>query len=168
MLTLDIQRDSALDSPSDEQLQRSVSTALAATEAGTADAEISLRLVDEDEMRELNGRYRDRDYATNVLSFPAELPAVVDLPLLGDIVICAPVVQREATEQGKAQDAHWDHMLVHGVLHLLGYDHLEDGEAELMESLERRILASLGHADPYEPACATPSTAPKSAAGAAA
>ncbi|MEL7044516.1 MAG: rRNA maturation RNase YbeY [Pseudomonadota bacterium] len=168
MLTLDIQRDSALDGPSDEQLQRSVSTALAATEAGTADAEISLRLVDEEEMRELNGRYRDRDYATNVLSFPAELPDVVDLPLLGDIVICAPVVHREATEQGKARDAHWDHMLVHGVLHLLGYDHVEDGEAELMESLERRILASLGHADPYETACATLATAPRSASGAAA
>ncbi len=150
MLTLDIQRDVIDDCPDDAQLQRSAATALAATEAGSADAEISLRLVGEDEMRELNGRYRDRDYATNVLSFPAELPDAVDLPLLGDIVICAPVVRREALAQGKALNAHWDHMLVHGVLHLLGYDHVEDGEAELMESLERRILARLGHADPYE------------------
>jgi probable rRNA maturation factor len=116
-------------------------------------AEISLRLVDETEMRALNHRYRGRDGATNVLSFPADLPPGLpddaELSLLGDIVICAPVVRREASEQNKSEAAHWDHMLVHGVLHLLGYDHVDDDEAECMEALERDTLAELGHSDPY-------------------
>ncbi len=97
----------------------------------------------------LNRRYRDRDYATNVLSFPAELPAGLQLPLLGDIVICAPVVAREAGEQGKKLRNHYAHLTVHGVLHLLGHEHQHDTEAERMEKLERSILARLGIADPY-------------------
>ncbi|WP_266181043.1 rRNA maturation RNase YbeY [Dyella humicola] len=112
--------------------------------------ELSIRIVDTDEGRTLNREYRGRDYATNVLSFPVELPPGVTLPLIGDMAICAPVVAREAAEQGKAARDHWAHMTVHGVLHLLGYDHIEDAEAEAMEALETRILAGLGIANPYE------------------
>ena len=113
-------------------------------------AEVAIRIVDTDEGLALNRQYRGRDYATNVLSFPAELPPGVDLPLLGDLVICAPVVNREAAEQGKKPVDHLAHMTVHGTLHLLGYDHIEDAEAEAMESLETRILAGLGISDPYQ------------------
>jgi len=112
-------------------------------------AELSIRIVDSTEGRELNRDYRGKDYATNVLSFPAELPPGVQLPLIGDLAICAPVVAREAAEQGKPPRHHWAHMTVHGVLHLLGYDHIVDAEAEAMEALETRILAKLGIADPY-------------------
>lgn len=112
-------------------------------------AELSVRIVDLEEGRALNARWRDRDRPTNVLSFPADLPAELGIPLLGDLVICAPVVAREAAEQGKAEADHWAHLVVHGVLHLLGHDHENDAEAEVMEALERRILAGLGIADPY-------------------
>jgi probable rRNA maturation factor len=112
-------------------------------------AELAIRIVDTDEGRALNRDYRNKDYATNVLSFPAELPPGVALPLIGDLAICAPVVLREAAEQGKAARDHWAHLTVHGVLHLLGYDHIEDSEAQAMEALETRILAGLGIADPY-------------------
>ncbi len=97
----------------------------------------------------LNRRYRHRDYATNVLSFPVELPAGIATPLIGDLVICAPVVAREAAAQGKPARAHWAHLSVHGVLHLLGHDHIVEADATRMEALERRILATLGIADPY-------------------
>lgn len=113
-------------------------------------AEVAIRLVGESEGHELNLTYRGKDYATNVLSFPAELPAGVDLPILGDIVICAPVVQREARVQGKDCRAHFAHLTVHGVLHLLGFDHEDPREAQSMEALERDILASLGFDDPYD------------------
>lgn len=112
--------------------------------------ELSIRIVDTDEGRMLNREYRGRDYATNVLSFPVELPPGIALPLIGDLAICAPVVAREAAEQGKPARDHWAHMTVHGVLHLLGYNHIEDTEAEAMEALETRILAGLGIANPYE------------------
>jgi probable rRNA maturation factor len=112
-------------------------------------AELAIRLVGVDEGRTLNREYRGKDYATNVLSFPAELPPGVALPLIGDLAICAPVVQREAGEQGKRERDHWAHLTVHGVLHLLGHDHVEDAQAEAMEALETRILAGLGIADPY-------------------
>ena len=112
-------------------------------------AALAIRLVDIDEGRALNHDYRGKDYATNVLSFPAELPPGVALPLIGDLAICAAVVLREAAEQGKRPHDHWAHLTIHGVLHLLGYDHLEDAEAEAMEALETRILAGLGIADPY-------------------
>ena len=112
-------------------------------------AELSIRLVDADEGRELNRHYRDRDYATNVLSFPADLPPGIQLPLLGDLVICVPVVVREAVEQAKPLKHHYAHMTVHGVLHLLGHDHIDDADAERMEALERKALAGLGIADPY-------------------
>ena len=112
-------------------------------------AELAIRIVDADEGRALNRDYRGKDYATNVLSFRAELPPGVALPLIGDLAICAPVVLREAAEQGKPARDHWAHLTVHGVLHLLGYDHIEDGEAQTMEALETRVLAGLGIADPY-------------------
>lgn len=121
--------------------------------AGERDqAELSIRVVGEDEGRALNRQYREKDYATNVLSFPADIPDYVELPLLGDLVICAPVVAAEARQQGKTPEAHWAHMVVHGVLHLLGYDHIEDSLAEVMENRERKILSGFGFADPYMPA----------------
>jgi len=122
----------------------------AALDEEHADAELCVRVVDEPEMRALNARYRKKDYPTNVLSFPADLPAGVDLPLLGDIVVCAPVVNREAAAQHKAVRAHWAHMLVHGTLHLLGHDHQRPREAARMEALETRILAALRFPDPYQ------------------
>ncbi|HNC69405.1 MAG TPA: rRNA maturation RNase YbeY [Pseudomonadales bacterium] len=121
----------------------------AALDSDHTDAEICVRIVDEAEMRDLNARYRSRDCTTNVLSFPAELPPAVDVPLLGDIVVCAPVVAREAAEQHKPARAHWAHMLVHATLHLLGHDHERAREAARMEALETRILATLKFPDPY-------------------
>jgi probable rRNA maturation factor len=112
-------------------------------------AELAIRIVDIDEGRALNRDYRGKDYATNVLSFPVELPPGATLPLIGDLAICAPVVLREAAEQGKPPRDHWAHLTIHGVLHLLGHDHIDDRDAEAMEALEVRILAGLGIADPY-------------------
>ncbi|MBY4598434.1 rRNA maturation RNase YbeY [bacterium BD-1] len=112
-------------------------------------ADLAIRLVDAKEGRALNRHYRGKDYATNVLSFPADLPEGVDLPLLGDLVICAPVVAKEAQDQGKPLAAHYAHLTVHGVLHLLGMDHEDEREAEAMEAIEREILADLGLPDPY-------------------
>ncbi|WP_443090776.1 rRNA maturation RNase YbeY [Basfia succiniciproducens] len=111
--------------------------------------EITIRIVDEAESHELNFTYRGKDRPTNVLSFPFECPEEVELPLLGDLVICRQVVEREAQEQGKPLTAHWAHMAVHGSLHLLGYDHIEDDEAVEMESLETEIMTGLGFEDPY-------------------
>ena len=113
--------------------------------------DIALRVVGSAEMQGMNAHYRGRDYATNVLSFPADAPPGVPLPRrpLGDLVLCTEVVLREAAEQGKAARSHWAHMTVHGVLHLLGHDHVQDDDAAVMEALERRILGRLGIADPY-------------------
>ncbi|MFN2329109.1 MAG: rRNA maturation RNase YbeY [Chromatocurvus sp.] len=147
-LTLDVQTACSDPAPEESELRRWLDCTL--TEAGyTRVAEISLRLTDEAEMAALNSRYRQRDGATNVLSFPADLPPGLELPLLGDIVICAPVVLREASEQGKPALNHWAHMAVHGCLHLLGYDHIEAADAEIMEALETRILDVLGLPCPY-------------------
>ena len=129
MLTIDIQQASTADAsqlPSDEQFEIWVEAAL---QQRLSEAELSVRIVDEDESQALNLQYRGKDKPTNVLSFPCELPDGVELPLLGDLVICAQVVAKEALEQGKLLHAHWAHMVVHGTLHLLGYDHIEDGEA---------------------------------------
>ncbi len=123
--------------------------AAAAAQGRIKRADLAIRLVDAKEGRALNRHYRGRDYATNVLSFPVELPEGVTLPLLGDLVICAPVVAKEALEQGKPLSAHYAHLTIHGVLHLLGLDHEDEREAEAMEQIERDILATLGLPDPY-------------------
>lgn len=112
-------------------------------------AEVTVRLVGREESAELNERYRARPGPTNVLSFRADLPAAIDLPFLGDVVICAPLVVEEANAQGKDPLAHWAHLVVHGVLHLRGFDHQVAAEARRMESLETRLLAGLGFPDPY-------------------
>ena len=133
--------------PSEAQLRQWCELAL---RQRTAPSELTIRIVDEAEGRELNRTWRGKDYATNVLSFPAEIPeGLLDIPLLGDLVICAQVVAREAADQGKSPDAHWAHLTLHGCLHLLGYDHIDDDEAEEMEALERQLLAELGYPDPY-------------------
>jgi len=147
MIELDLQIASEGQAPSLEQLQQWCALAL---RQRSADSELTIRLVDEAEGRELNNTWRHKDYATNVLSFPADVPeGLLDIPLLGDLVICVPVVEREAVEQGKSLEAHWAHLVIHGCLHLLGYDHIDDDEAEEMESLEQNLLAELGHPDPY-------------------
>jgi probable rRNA maturation factor len=143
---LEIQRVSAAPAPDDDAFRRWVGAALAGRRET---AELTVRIVDEAEGRALNARWRGRDYATNVLSFPAELPPGVALPLLGDLVVCAPVVAREAAEQGKAEADHWAHLVVHGTLHLLGFDHESESDAVVMEGLERELLAGLGIGDPY-------------------
>ncbi|MDN2481773.1 rRNA maturation RNase YbeY [Vibrio astriarenae] len=112
-------------------------------------AEVTVRIVDEQESHQLNHEYRGKDKPTNVLSFPFETPPGIELDLLGDLIICRQVVEREAQEQNKPLHAHWAHMVVHGSLHLLGYDHIEDDEAEEMESLETEIMQKLGFEDPY-------------------
>ncbi|WP_147653935.1 rRNA maturation RNase YbeY [Vulcaniibacterium gelatinicum] len=126
--------------------------AAAALAGRIREADLAIRIVGTKEGRALNRHYRGKDYATNVLSFPAELPEGVRLPLLGDLVLCAPVIAREAREQKKPLAAHYAHLTVHGVLHLLGWDHDDPREADCMEQLEREILAELGIADPYAPA----------------
>lgn len=146
-LTLDLQLASqARGLPGKAQIKR---WAEAALRDERARAELTVRLVDEAESQALNRDYRGKDKPTNVLSFPFEAPPGVPSKLLGDLVICAGVVAREAAEQGKPLADHWAHMIVHGVLHLLGYDHEQDEEAQEMEALEVQILDGLGVADPY-------------------
>ncbi|ELR64358.1 Metal-dependent hydrolase YbeY [Photobacterium marinum] len=113
------------------------------------DAEVTIRLVDEEESHTLNHEYRGKDKPTNVLSFPFEAPPGIEMDLLGDLIICRQVVEKEAREQNKPLNAHWAHMVVHGSLHLLGYDHIEDDEAEEMEGLETEIMVKMGFTDPY-------------------
>ena len=129
----------------------------AALDGRIREADLAIRLVGSKEARALNRHYRGKDAATNVLSFPAEmaegvrLPKGVKMPLLGDLVLCAPVIAREAREQKKPLAAHYAHLTVHGALHLLGWDHDDERDAEAMEQLEREILTALGIADPYRP-----------------
>lgn len=130
------------------ELERWITAALRSQQL--EEAEVSLYIADEAESQELNSQYRGKDYPTNVLSFPADIPEEVGIPLLGDLIVCAPVVEREAQEQGKTLDAHWAHMLVHGSLHLLGFDHIDDGEADEMEALETEIITGLGYPAPYQ------------------
>ena len=146
-VTLDLQSE-VEGGPEEDDIRRWIEAVLE-TEAYTADVELTVRVVDEDEMAALNARYRHKSGPTNILSFPFEAPPGVELNLLGDLVIAAPVVKQEAREQGKTESAHWAHMIVHGTLHLLGYDHQDTVEAEDMEAREIRILKQLGYSNPY-------------------
>lgn len=145
---LDIQYAVDADSlPARHEFERWVRSAL---EAGDNTLELAIRIVDEQEGRQLNSQYRGKDKATNVLSFTFEAPPGIDSDYLGDLVICAPLVQREARQQHKPEKHHWAHMVVHGVLHLRGYDHQLEQQAVEMEALERKILAGLGIQNPYQ------------------
>ena len=119
---------------------------------GETPAVASLLVTTADEVQSLNKQYRNKDKPTNVLSFPMESPAEIDVSLLGDIVLCAPVIKQEAEQQSRSEVSHWAHMVVHGMLHLQGYDHIENHDAEQMEQLEIKILSQLGFANPYEDA----------------
>lgn len=149
-MTLELDLQIALDMPglpAEPEFRRWAEAALAGADC-RRDAELTIRIVNEAESTALNDTYRHKQGPTNVLSFPFENPPGVGSSLLGDVVICAPVVLREAVVQGKSPEAHWAHLVAHGVLHLLGYDH-DEAQAEAMESLEIRILAGLGYPDPY-------------------
>lgn len=148
MNIIDIQRVfESPNQPSDAQLELWVNTVLTNLDD---DFELTIRIVDETESAQLNETYRHKKGATNILSFPFEVPEGVELNLLGDLVICAPVLQREATEQSKPLHNHWAHIVMHGTLHLLGYDHIEDEEAQEMEAKEIALLQTLSIPNPYE------------------
>ncbi len=134
------------DYPQQHQFQSWVDEALA---GNRQDTEIVIRLVDEAESAELNQQYRHKSGPTNILSFPFESPEGMEFDLLGDLVICTPLIHAEALQQNKKIEHHWAHITIHGVLHLLGYDHIEDHDAEQMESLEIEILSRLNIANPY-------------------
>ena len=147
---VDVQRVvSPAQAPDDETITRYVAAALAAAGYQQTQAELTVRMTSAEESQQLNRDYRGKDKPTNVLSFAFENPTPEPLPLLGDLVICCAVVAAEAEQQGKAEAHHWAHMIVHGTLHLLGYDHIETQQAEQMEQLERDILAQFAINDPY-------------------
>ena len=131
--------------PAYEQLSLWASKAL----QGDSLAHIGVRIVDEDESQNLNHQYRGKNKPTNVLSFPMELPEDIEESILGDLVICAPLVKAGAVEQNKSSEEHWAHMVIHGVLHLQGFDHLTDEQAGEMETLEIKYLEELGYKNPY-------------------
>ena len=146
-IILDIQSASTSeDAPDEQSIKRWVGAVI---DSNQGDTELSVRIVDEPEGKLLNETYRGTSGATNVLSFPFENQTPEPLPLIGDIVVCAPIVQREAKQQNKDLNAHWAHMIIHGVLHLLGYDHQNDSEAAVMEGLETEIMQKLGFPPPY-------------------
>ena len=134
--------------PSLEQIEAWANAVLVAENTG--EQEITVRFTDDEESQTLNHDYRGKDKPTNVLSFPFEVPPGIEMNLLGDLVICVPVIMREAEEQDKTPTNHYAHMVVHGILHLLGYDHIDDADADIMEAKEIRILASLNIGNPYQ------------------
>jgi probable rRNA maturation factor len=145
-ITIDLQNDATLASvPRKQEFQKWVAAALQET---YNELEQTIRIVDETESRDLNSRFRDKDSATNVLAFPSD-SGLLDYDCLGDLVICAPLVVAEAAAQGKPVEAHWAHLVVHGMLHLQGFDHNNDDETAQMEALEIRILNFLGYTNPY-------------------
>ncbi|MGR8931521.1 MAG: rRNA maturation RNase YbeY [Gammaproteobacteria bacterium] len=133
--------------PSEQQFQQWIDKVLS---DNSHDNEVVIRLVDEAESAELNQQYRHKTGPTNVLSFPFEAPEGFEMDLLGDLVICVPVIVKEAAEQNKLLEHHWAHITIHGVLHLLGYDHIEEADAEEMEALEIKLLNMLNIANPYQ------------------
>jgi len=136
--------------PTKEQFQLWVDTALAEVSSEPRqEFELTIRLVNNEESQQLNMQYRGKDKPTNVLSFPFEVPEGVELNLLGDLIICIEVMKQEAQEQNKALFDHWAHLVIHGCLHLVGFDHISDTEAVEMESIETSILKKLGISDPY-------------------
>ncbi|GAA0853155.1 rRNA maturation RNase YbeY [Aliiglaciecola litoralis] len=137
-----------LDLPTEGDFQTWLDIALEETQSGSQ--EVTIRVVNESESQALNHQYRGKDKPTNVLSFPFEAPPGVTIDLLGDLVICADVVRTEAHQQNKKPHHHWAHMVIHGTLHLLGYDHENDQDADAMEQLEVRLLSKLGIDDPYQ------------------
>ncbi|MBL4826953.1 MAG: rRNA maturation RNase YbeY [Spongiibacteraceae bacterium] len=146
-LSLDIQiADDDSDHPPPAEFERWIKAAIGDR---LSEAQLSLRIVTKQEITTLNATYRGQTKTTNVLSFPAQLPDYIPVPLLGDLVICSAVVENEAKEQNKSSPSHWAHMVIHGTLHLLGYDHIDEGDAEIMENLEIDILNSLDIANPY-------------------
>jgi len=146
MITVELQNAASDYTVPDESLFQSWASAI---ETSQYDQIVALRIVDEKEISELNALYRKKQGATNVLSFPAELHKDVDIPFIGDVVICAAVVIKEAQQQSKSEQSHWAHMMVHGILHLQGYDHEDDNDAEQMESKEIQIMSKLGFDNPY-------------------
>lgn len=131
-------------------IEKWVQTAIIGASSGSREeAELTVRIVDNQESQQLNHQYRGKNKPTNVLSFPFQNPPGMTLPLLGDLLICKNVVESEALEQNKSLTEHWAHMLIHGTLHLLGYDHIDPQEAVEMESLETELLNQLGFSDPY-------------------
>ena len=147
---LQIASDSEQDLPEQAQLEQWVKAAvLAASDKPRDEAELTVRIVNSEESQQLNYQYRNKNKHTNVLSFPFQNPPGITLPLLGDLIICKEVVEKEAKEQQKLLTSHWAHMLIHGTLHLLGYDHINDDEAETMERIETTLMIELGFSDPY-------------------
>ncbi len=147
-IRIELQNESKLEGlPEPQQFKQWIKAAL---QKDYKSLEQTIRIVDETESQALNKTYRHRDKPTNVLSFPADASEYLDYSCLGDLVICAPIVEREAREQDKTLEAHWAHLVVHGMLHLQGYDHETKSEAEEMEALEIDILAKLGHTNPYQ------------------
>ena len=147
-LNIDIQRVCSLKSiPSDEKFQRWSEAAMTGRTTAT---ELNIRIVEDYEITTLNSQYRGKKKSTNVLSFPFDAVTPEPMPVLGDIVICAPLVFREAQEQSKSIEYHWAHLVVHGILHLLGYDHEKDNDAKIMETLESEILTKMNYPEPYE------------------
>jgi probable rRNA maturation factor len=148
MNIIEIQRiSSSTDVPEDTQIEQWANVALYGL---TESIEMVIRIVDEDESAQLNETYRHKVGATNVLSFPFEVPEGIELNLLGDLVVCAPVLAREAQEQNKPLMAHWAHIIIHGTLHLLGYDHIDDSDAQEMEEKEIALLKTLSISNPYD------------------
>ena len=148
-LKVDFQKACAEKTPSMEEFEKWIQSTGKTIKYLKKKAVVNIRAVGEKEMLYLNSTFRKKAAITNVLSFPADLPKEIELNLLGDIAICAPVVQKEATKLGKLENAHWAHLTVHGMLHLIGYDHISEKESVKMESIEISVLANLGISNPY-------------------